>query len=67
MTGRDPGAMTQEERTSEIASVLATGFLRLLARRKELSGAHQDCLADRAPVEPSCDAVNDQRNKRGDE
>ncbi len=56
ITTRDPASMNSEECLSEIAAVLARGYLRLTSSQKELD----ETAKDEAP----CDAVvNKQENK----
>jgi hypothetical protein len=53
---RAPSEMTSEERLSELASILAKGFLRLISSQKELDVP----IEDEAP----CDlVVNSQKNR----
>jgi hypothetical protein len=48
--GRPPAAMTPEERLAELAAVLATGYLRLLASRRK-------ALAEDPRAEALCTSV----------
>ena len=46
--GRDPNTMAPDEQVRAIATLLATGYRRLLLSRKKV-------LDDRGPDEPSCE------------
>ena len=59
ITPRDPASITGEERLSEIAAILAGGYMRMISRkesRKELDESAKD--------EAPCDhVVNSQKNR----
>ena len=56
ITYKDPATMTTQERLSEIAALLARGYLRLSSKRE------RNCLEPDRAVEPHCyTVVNDER------
>jgi len=50
---RDPAAMTWEESLTEIAAIMARGYLRIISSR-----AHRNCLDAARDSEPDCAPVN---------
>ena len=62
---RDPDAMPEDDRLSEIAAILARGYLRLLRGRQKALEDGQNCLDDGREDEAPCDrSVNTQRKER---
>ena len=58
-TWRDPGAMSPQERLTELGSLLATGYRRLRLRQK--------ALAEGASPERPCDPVDTRENRNPQE
>ena len=60
----DPGTMTRHERQTEVSTILATGYLRLLVARARES---RKALAEPAESEAPCDHVVDRSETQHEE